>query len=167
VKLSARDRAKTNAALAMVHDAGHNPDAITSVARDSMNIGTPIKLAYERAFNGFVKQVPAFHGKLQRLGQLIDAADDQTLAAYNIALRHYIETGDSAALDPVQATFAKGMADMAAQTGDAGFADLVAMPPPAPTAPAASTPTEAARTGPGWSATGYRPSDNQAVVPAT
>lgn len=149
----------------MIRDAGHNADAITGVALSIINNGTPIKLAYDRAFDKFVEQVPGFRAPLQRLGQLVDASDIPTVASYNVALSRYIETGDAADMQPVMATITRDAGQMAARTGDAGFADGLGLADQSP-APLADTPVaEAAPARPGWGPQGFRPQDVQAPAP--
>ena len=159
MRASGRDRAVINGFLAMAQDAGHDVNAIISRAKVGLGIGTPPIKAYTRAFNEFTDAVPSFRGKLQRLTQMVDAADAGKLAAYNVALANYVESGDTSALAPIQATLKRDMDAMADRHNDPGFADLVAMPP---AAPAGSTHGEAAPARPGWShgMPGYRPSEN-------
>ena len=165
MKLSSRDRAKVNGALCMIRDAGHNADAITGVALSIINTGTPIKLAYQRALDKFVEQIPAFRAPLQRLGQLVDASDIPTVASYNVALSRYIETGDASDMQPIMATVTRDAAVMAARTGDAGFADGMGLSAPAP-APVADAPVqEAPPARPGWGPMGFRAADVQAPAP--
>ncbi|WP_295634825.1 hypothetical protein [Novosphingobium sp.] len=165
MKLSARDRAKVNGALCMIRDAGHNADAITGVASDIMSTGTPIKLAYQRALDKFVEQVPAFRAPLQRLGQLVDASDIPTLAGYNVALSRYIETGDAVDLQPIMATVTRDAGEMAARTGDAGFADGLGLADTSPAPVAVDTVPDVVPARPGWGPTGFRAVDIQAATP--
>ena len=165
MKLSSRDRAKVNGALCMIRDAGHNADAITGVALSIINTGTPIKLAYQRALDKFVEQVPSFRAPLQRLGQLVDASDIPTVAGYNVALSRYIETGDAADMRPIMATVTRDAAVMAARTGDAGFADGMGLTDTAPAPVAQPAPTEDAPARPGWGPMGFRAADVQAPAP--
>jgi hypothetical protein len=165
VRLSAQDRVMINGGLALIHDARYNPNDVTSVAQMLINMGTPPRKAYDSAFKKFVEQVPSFHSKLQRLGAMVDASDIRTVAAYNVALTRYNETGDSAALQPIMATVARDIAQMAVHTGDAGFADFLTIPAPAPASPDASTANEEAPARAGWGPQGYRPSEAQATAP--
>jgi hypothetical protein len=166
MKLNSRDRAKVNAALVALHDAGHDTGEVTRVAEAIINTGVPSRQAYERAFNKFVERVPSFRAPLQRLGQLIDASDHATVARYNVALSRYIETGDPAAVQAVLPTLQQDMATMAVQTGDAGFAEgLGELPAPAP-APAGDSEASPNQARPGWGALGYSPG-SATPVPAT
>jgi hypothetical protein len=112
-------------------------------------------MAYDRAFNKFVERVPSFRAPLQRIGQLIENTDHQTLARYNVEMAQFIETGDRAHLDAIMPTVERDLAQMAEITGDAGFAEGLTDPtqttaPDAPSGPPAS---------PGHGQTGYRPSE--------
>ena len=157
MNLASRDRAKVNAGLLLLHDEGHNPDEVTRVAQASMNIGTPPLKAYERAFEVFMQSRPEFRAPLMRIGQLMDASDDRTIAGYNVALVQYVETGDNAALEPIIPTLRQDLAELATRTGDAGFLDgwgaVTAAPTPSP-APAPDTLTTGGNR-PGWGLTGY------------
>lgn len=159
MKLTSRDRAKVNAGLLLLHDEGHNPDEVTRVAQASMNIGTPALKAYERAFEVFMQSRPEFRAPLMRVGALMDASDERTIAGYNVALAHYAETGDNAALRPIMGTLQQDLAELASRTGDAGFLDgwgVVAdsaAPTPSPTPVAETVTTGGDR--PGWGPTGY------------
>lgn len=136
MKLTYRDQAKVNAALVLLHDRGHDTGEVTRLAQTGINSGTPIKLAYERAFNAFAARNPSMQAPLQRLGQLVDASNDQTVARYNVSLRDYIATGDRARFEADVAPVAQqDMATMARLTGDAGFADGL---PDAPTSASGS-----------------------------
>ena len=157
--LSSRDRAKVNAGLLLLHDEGHDPDAVTRIAQASIDIGTPAVKAYERAFERFMQSHPGFRAPLMRVGQLMDASDSRTIAGYNVALEKYAETGDAAALEPVTATLQTDLAELATRTGDAGFVDgwgaVVESPSPSP-APALGAETlNMGGERPGWGLTGY------------
>lgn len=161
MKLASRDRAKVNAGLLLIHDEGLDPDEVTRLAQASMNTGTPPLQAYERAFEGFMTSRPQFRPALMRIGQLMDASDDRTIAGYNVALERYAETGDNAALEPITATVQQDLAELATRTGDAGFVDgwgIVAdsaAPAPAPTPPAGAETLTTGGERPGWGPMGY------------
>lgn len=159
MKLNSRDRAKVNAALVLIRDQGHDVSEVTRVAEALINSGTPPRKAYERGFNKFVERVPTFHAPLQRLGQLIEASDHQTLAKYNVALSRYIETGEASHLQAVMPTVQQDMATMAQQTGDAGIADGLGDTParaPATAPPAESLEESRTQSRPGHTPEGYR-----------
>jgi hypothetical protein len=165
MNMTSRDRAKTNAALVMLKDAGHDPAEVTGLAQKIINMGTPPRLAYERAFNAFVERVPSFRAPLQRLGQVIEASDNRTVSGYNVALERYIATGDPASVQAVLPTLQQDMATMATLTGDAAFADgLSDTLTPAPAEASAPSPTECR---PGWGAHGYSPGNSDGSAPAT
>ena len=140
------------------------------MAETGAAIGTPAKDAYRRAFDTFAANRPAFQAPLMRLGQLVDAADDRTLAHYGVALSRYAETGDRTAIDEVMPALQAGMAALASSTGDAGYAEgLGNLSPPASLAPAAlpaqgeGLHSDAPR--PGWGPEGYSPSRDTLLHP--
>jgi len=169
MSLSKRDQAKVRAALVMIQDAGQDVGEVTRTAQAIINTGTPARQAWERTMNNFVERVPSFRAPLQRLGQLVDATDDRTIASYNVALSRYIDTGDRSSLQTLLPTVQQDMATMAQVTGDAGFADGLSDPAAAPATPAVSNaaqsiPTDApARAG--WGPEGYRASAVPAATP--
>ncbi|WP_370178218.1 hypothetical protein [Alteriqipengyuania sp.] len=157
MSLSRRDSAKVNAGLLEVHHAGIDTAEVTEIARAMMNNGTPPRQAYEAAFDKFATHRPEFRAPLMRIGQLIDATDLPTLARYNVAMSRYIETGDYAEIEAVAPIVQQDLTTMAAETGDAGFAEMagtvaVAEPQSAPTSNAA----QEAR--PGHTPIGFQPS---------
>lgn len=162
--LSRRDRAKVTAALVLLHDAGVDTAEVTRTAEILVNSGTPTRKAYDTAFTKFVQRSPSFRAPLQRLGQLIEASDDRTVASYNVALERYIATGDSSHLETVMPTVQKDMAAMAELTGDAGFAEglgeVAAAPSttPTPQAPPEAIGAASQASRPGHGPTGYSPS---------
>jgi hypothetical protein len=149
----------------MLKDAGHDPAEVTGLAQKIINMGTPPRLAYERAFDAFVERVPSFHAPLQRLGQVIEASDNRTVSGYNVALERYMATGDPASVQAVLPTLQKDMATMATLTGDPGFADGLS-DTLAPAPPETPTPSPTAGR-PGWGALGYSPGNSDTSVPAT
>lgn len=152
MSFSRADKLKVKAGLAELHGAGHDTGEVTRLAEAHMRNGTPERMAYERAFNGFVARVPAMQAPLQRIGQLIDSYGPRSLARYDVALTNYIATGDRAHIEAIAPAVAHDMANMARTTGDAGFAD--ALPESAPVGD---------RNGPGWQAgPGFRPADARA-----
>lgn len=170
MSLSLRDRVKVHAGLVLLRDAGADIGAVTRMAEAGMNNGTPARLAYEAAFNAFVAGNSTFHGPLMRLGQVVEATDDRTVAGYGVALDRYVATGDHAMLQSVMPSLQADMGELAARTGDAGFADGLGnaatmtaqtehgSPAPSPQ-PSAGSSTQG-RSGPGWGPTGYVPSQD-------
>ena len=172
--LSVRDRIKVNAAFLILREAGADTSAITRMATAGANIGTPAKAAYAQAFDMFAASNPAFHAPLMRLGQLVDAADDRTVAGYGHALDRHGQSGDRAALEAIMPTLQADMAAMAARTGDTAFADgltgSAAPASPAPGRPPAATPHSgegppSGRDMPGWGPMGYTPSRDTSRQP--
>lgn len=169
--LSRIEKAKVNAALLELRAGGHDISEVTELARTLIGMGTPEKKAYGRAFDGLVAKNPSLHAPLQRIGQLIDASDNQTVARYNVAMEAYIRTGDAAHIDAITPLVQHQLREMATKTGDAGFANglpestgeadgrgrgptgfsakVANSPPPAPLPPAAPS------SRPGVGPTGY------------
>lgn len=123
MSLSIRDSVKVKAALAELRHLGHDPAEVSDLAGRMVRMGTPVRQAYDTAFNKFVARVPSAHAPIQRIGQLIEATDTRTIARYNVALDNYITSGDPEALRSVAPTIKADMQAMAVRTGDAGFAD--------------------------------------------
>jgi len=163
MQLSSRDRAKVQAALVAIHSANRDTGAVTRMAEAIIKTGSPAKIAYARAFDDFAQRNPDLAAGLHRIGQLIDATDDRTVANYNVHFSRYIETGDGTALSAVLPTIQQDLIEMAARTGDAGFAEGVE----APTGAGASPASEAPSGGPGWGPEGYRPSEAPPSSPAS
>ena len=143
--LTGRDRAKVSAALLEMHHAGHDTKQVTDLAQTLIGMGTPPRKAYDRAFAGFTEKVPSFVAPLQRIGQLIDATDNQTVARYGFAMQNYIATGDRAHIDAIAPVLRQDMVELAQRTGDAG------LPENLPDAPAA----DPGAPRPGHGPTGY------------
>ena len=156
MSLSGRDRVKINAALVLLRDWGIDPAKVTGRAAAGINIGTPAKAAYERAFNALVADQPELQAPLMRLGQFVEATDERTLAGYSLALDRFIASGDRRTLDTIMPTVKADLAELAARTGDAGFAEGLET---IPDAPQPSAPQEAPTAATGWGPTGYTPSE--------
>lgn len=176
MSLSSRDRVKVSAALLMLNEAGADTSELIRMAEAGVSIGTPARAAYERAFNAFASSFPSFRGPLMRLGQLIEATDDRTIAGYGVALSRFTNAGDRLMLDAVMPALQSDMAAMAERTGDAGFADGLDLLPsdgaaastdaPATHAPADAQSLPTGRDMPGWGPTGYTPSQAAPPQPA-
>lgn len=139
-----------------------------------MRNGSPPLKAYEMSFAKWVAEDPTREAPLYRIGQLVDATDDRSIAAYTVALGRYFETGDDAELLAVMPMFLSDMHEMGARSGDGAFTEGL----PTPDEWAAATGTENAspteqdtlvssvapgrRDGPGWGSTGYSPSEKAA-----
>ena len=119
MKLTRRDTAMFNAALCLVHDSGYNVGAINQEVQLALSAGFPVKKAYQRALNKFTEATPDMLEPLRKVTQLIQASDDNTVAHYNVALSHYIETGDSSAMDSLADVVAQDFATLAARNGEA------------------------------------------------
>ena len=169
MSLSIRDRVKIAAALAMVRDNGADASEITRMAEAGARIGTPPLASYTRAFDHFTRANPAYRAPFMRVGQLVDAIDDRSVAAYHVALDRH-EGGDPAALQALMPTLSADVAAMAEQTGDAGFADGLGNVPAGHPQGGTGHPQGATATGgeglpsgrsaPGWGPEGYVPSQD-------
>jgi len=132
--LTVRQRAKINAALCMIHDSGHNADAVSNVARDLIRAGANPRSAYERALNSFVGNTPDLLPSLTRVVGLVEASDDATVSQYDAALSSYIATGDDSGLKALAPTISQDMGALAARNGDvapdfsAEFQEMAAEP---------------------------------------
>lgn len=118
MSLTRRQTATYNAALCIIHDSGHDANAVTQQAQAIMATGVPASRAYERALNSFVDRTPDMLSPLQRATRLIEATDDRTVAQYNVALSRYIDTGDPSAVEAIAGVIAQDMAALAASNGE-------------------------------------------------
>lgn len=119
MSMSRKQKATFNAALCMILDGGHDLAAVTRDIDLAISIGTPPQLAYARALSRFVERTPSMLAPLQSIVKLIDASSPRTVGEYNLALSHYIETGDDSALRALAPTIARDMTELAARTGQA------------------------------------------------
>lgn len=145
MSFSRREQLKVKAALAEMHSAGHDTAEVTDLAARLIGMGTPERQAYDRAFSGFVARVPAFQAALQRVGQLVDASDNPTVARYNVALSNFISTGDRSHIDAITPVLQQDLAELASRTGDAGLVENITDTPA----------TELGAPRPGHGPTGY------------
>ena len=104
-----------NAALCLVHESGYNVGTINREVQLALSAGFPVKKAYQRALNKFTEATPDMLEPLRNVTQLIQASDDNTVAHYNVALSHYIETGDSSAIDSLSDVVAQDFATLTAR----------------------------------------------------
>lgn len=116
--LTPKQRAKINAALCLIHDNGHNANAVTSMARSIMAGGADPRSAYERALNTFAETNPALLPALSKVVGLVEASDDDTVAKYDAALSSYIETGDDSAVRSLAPMIAQDMTTLATRNGE-------------------------------------------------
>lgn len=115
--LSRKQRATFNAALCLILDKGHDLESVTREVETAISIGTPPNLAYSRAINRFVERTPSMLAPLQSIVKLIDASSPRTIGKYNLALSHYIETGDDSSLRALAPMIASDMTQLASITG--------------------------------------------------
>lgn len=116
--LSVRDRTKFNAALAIIHDAGHNASALTQAARINMAEGWDAARSYKAVLEDFAKHNPAIMPQMKQAIRVIDASDEPTVAKYDAAVSHYIETGDNSAIEALGPTFARDSIALAVRSGE-------------------------------------------------
>jgi len=162
-RLSKRERATTAAALLELRTLGVDPGEVTNTAATLIRMGTPDGKAYQRAFGKLLEARPSLRAPLQRIETLIERSDLPTVARYNTALTNYMATGDEGHLRSIAATVSTDMAQLAQETGDAGFADSLPDKAPEPdAAPAVGKPVR-----PGWNPSGFRPGEaGEAQAPA-
>lgn len=108
-----------NAALCLIHDHGHDAAAVTRDAKACLAIGTPAGQAFERTIAAFVARVPSMAAPIKQTANLIAAADERSLAGYNLALTAYLETGDDTQLRGLAPDIATDMMALATRTGEA------------------------------------------------
>ena len=118
MSVTRRQQAKFSAALCLIHDSGHDAAAVQREAKAIIAIGTPANQALDRALAKFVARVPSAAAPLQRIGRLIDAADERAVASYNVALASYLDTGDDSDLRSIAPVIARDMIAQAARDGD-------------------------------------------------
>jgi hypothetical protein len=116
--LNIKQRAKINAALCIIHDNGFDADAVVELSRAVMATGVPIHTAYERALTSFVTENPDTGPVISKMLALVEASDSATIAQYDSALSHYIETGDNAAMVALAPTIAADSIALAIQNGE-------------------------------------------------
>ena len=116
--LTVKQRAKINAALCLIHDNGHNANAITSMARNIIAGGVDPRSAYERALKTFADTNPTLLPSLSKIIGLVEASDDATVAKYDAALSSYIQTGDDSAVRALAPVIAQDMTTLASRSGE-------------------------------------------------
>ena len=167
--LSTKQRAKMNAALAILHGQGHDVTALQGQARTHMAKGHSALQAYEAVIGGFLKANPDSAPAITRITALIGASDSNTVAQYDTALSTYIRTGDVGVIDALEPMIRADSAALAVKNGElsaddaaAGRVDWGAMgftdPAPAP----AAAPQTFAFTGPTATTPNTAPADKQA-----
>lgn len=125
--LSVRDRTKFNAALAIIHYAGYNANALTQAARINMAKGWDAARSYKAVLEDFAKQNPALTPQMKQVIRIVEASNDATVAKYDTAVSEYIATGDSSAIDALAPTFARDSIDLARRNGELS-PDMVGTP---------------------------------------
>ncbi len=152
MRLARRDRTWVNAALVVLHDRGHDPQAVVDTARRLTAAGKAPVDAYKAALNAYAQQAPDTEAALSHVIRLVQSSDDRTVQRYDKALTTYIRTGDPDAMAPVAETFMADsvrlaqrdggdVADVAAALGfdsPAPFMEAAAALPSTPVRPAAA-----------------------------
>lgn len=121
--LTARQRVKINAALAFIHNDGHDAKAVGRLAQSDMARGISPRAAYQRAIRDFTKGKPDLGDRIAHAFRLVEASDDATVASYGEALHQYNETGNPAALQSVADTFAQDSIALAVRNGELAEAE--------------------------------------------
>ena len=134
MRLARRDRTWVNAALVVLHDRGHNPQAVVDTARRLTAAGKSPVDAYKAALNAYTRQAPDTEAALSHVIRLVQNSDDRTVQRYDKALSTYIQTGDPDAMAPVAATFMADSVRLAQRDGGdvADVATALGFDSPAP-----------------------------------
>lgn len=162
-RLSKREKATAAASLLELRAQGIDAAEVERAAETMIRIGTPEPQAWGKAFGKVLEVHPSLRAPLMRIEALIDRVDTPTLARYSLALEKAYTTGNMAALQALALTITQDMAQMARETGDAGYADglpdVTQEATPATAAPQAAP----APARPGWQAggAGFRPSETK------
>jgi len=116
--LTTKQRVEVNAALACLHHHNMNPGAVEVAAKAAIRSGASPAQAYQRAVNAATASRPDVAQRIARMGALVDASDDATVASYDVALRGYITTGNPAHLARVEKTAMRDAVELAIQNGE-------------------------------------------------
>lgn len=141
-----KQRAKINAALAIIHANGDDARAVQQHAKNLIAAGHGHQAAYEQAVGRAIKAQPSLGPVIANTAKLIGNSDSATVARYNEALGQYIATGDErhvAALEPMMRQDSVALAvkegTITAEDAQAGRMDwdAIGFSPPEPGAAAA------------------------------
>jgi hypothetical protein len=124
--LTIKQRAKVNAALAIIHSAGHDVHAVQRHASTIMATGRDARYAYETALNHFAAGNPDMLTPLGKITTLIEASDAGTVRQYDRALSAYIETGDEAHINAIAPMVAQDSVALAVRNGEISPEDAAA-----------------------------------------
>lgn len=116
--LTSKQRVKVNAALTIIHGHGYDPATVSKEARELMAIGHPARSAYEQALNTFAQRLPGIGGAINKVAQLIEASDGDTVARYDDALTLYIQTGDNSGIAALETMIVADATALAIRTGE-------------------------------------------------
>ena len=122
--LTTKQRAKVNAALCIIHDNGFDAEAVTQLARNIIATGRDARSAYEQALNTFIADNPEAGPAITGITRLVEASSPATIAQYDAALSHYIETGDGKGLEALAPTIAQDLMALAVHNGEVDAADV-------------------------------------------
>lgn len=116
--LTPRQRAKINAALCLLHDHGHDANAVIGMANRLMKDGQDPRSAYEASLNTYLSVEPAMLPTVSKVLKLVDASDDRTVDQYDAALSAYVSTGDDSELVSLAPMIAQDSLDLALREGE-------------------------------------------------
>lgn len=124
--LTNRQRVTVNAALASIHGAGYDPNAVSHAARVNIAQGLPAAVAYGRALDGFFATLPAEdRGAIERITRLVHHSDDATVAQYDAAINSYnASDGDETALAALYPMMARDGVALALKNGEITQAEI-------------------------------------------
>jgi hypothetical protein len=117
MKLTARQRAKVNAALCLIHDNGYDAKPIIKLANELMR-EVDTRTAYELALNEFVRTEPDLIPAISKAHTLVDASDDATVDQYDAALSEYVTSGDNSSLNALAPMIAEDSLALALKNGE-------------------------------------------------
>jgi hypothetical protein len=124
--LSTKQRAKVNAALAILHGQGHDVAALQRQVQAHTAKGHSALQAYEAVIGGFLKANPDSAPAITRITALIGASDSNTVAQYDTALSTYIRTGDVSVIDALEPMIRADSAALAVKNGELSADDAAA-----------------------------------------
>ena len=115
--LTPKQRVKVNAALAIIHDHGHDANAVSHAARSYISRGYDPRRSYEMAINEFAKARPDVAPSLEQATRLVEASDAATVGMYVTALDHYNQTGDLSMVNALGPMIAQDSIALAVKDG--------------------------------------------------
>jgi len=122
--LTAKQRAKINAALCIIHDNDGDAQAVTALAHTIMATGHDARSSYEKALTSFAAENPELGAAIGKMTRLVEASSVSTVAAYDSALSDYIATGNNAGMLALAPMIAKDSIALAIVNGEMTEADV-------------------------------------------